>query len=311
MSVVLNVEPQGIEVDFAGTPVVILAGGRGTRLAPYTSVLPKPLMPVGDRSILEIVIDQLGSHGFRNINLSVGYLAHLIRAVFDHANARDGVEITFVHEEEALGTAAPLHLIDGLDRTFVVMNGDVLTTIDYADIVRYHHAARNMLTIATHVRTVKINYGMLDLDVMARVREFYEKPEIVSPVSMGIYVMEPEVLEYVPEGSYFDFPDLVRALLAAGQPIGAYRFHGKWFDIGREDDYAEAVLEWETNGLFGDGAGANGSGNGHVDVNGNHAHSETGGDSGAPPTLRIRPEGVREADEGSAAPRAAAGRARS
>jgi NDP-mannose synthase len=223
-------------------PVVILAGGRGTRLAPYTSILPKPLMPVGDQSILEIVVEQLASCGARSINLCVGYLAHLIRAVFDHRTPTD-VVINYVYEEDALGTAAPLLLVDGLDRTFIVMNGDVLTTMDYRDLLRHHREQGNLLTIAAHKRSIKIDYGMLHLDAAARVEGFEEKPEIVSPVSMGVYVMEPEVLAYIPEGS-FDFPDLVQTLLGRGEPVGAYVYDGVWFDIGRPTDHEEAVNAW-------------------------------------------------------------------
>jgi len=230
-----------------GTPVAILAGGRGTRLAPYTSVLPKPLMPVGDASILEIVVGQLADCGAKKINLCVGYLAHLIRAVFDH-RARPGVAIKYVYEEDALGTAAPLRHVSGLDTTFIAMNGDVLSTLDYRDLLRHHRAEGNMLTIATHNRSIKIDYGMLHLDVRGRVRGFEEKPEIVSPVSMGIYVMEPSVLEYIPEGMPFDFPDLVQDLVARGQAVGAYTYGGMWFDIGRTDDYERAVVAWTENG---------------------------------------------------------------
>jgi NDP-mannose synthase len=224
-------------------PIVILAGGRGTRLAPYTSVLPKPLMPVGDQAILEIVVGQLADFGARNISFCVGYLAHLIRAVFDH-RARPEVAITYVHEHEALGTAAPLRLVDGLNRTFIAMNGDVLTTLDYRALLQHHRTEGNMLTIATHNRSIKTDYGMLHLDVGARVQAFEEKPEIVSPVSMGIYVMEPEVLEYIPSSTPFEFPELVQTLLAEGQPVGAYVYGGMWFDIGRADDYQQAVDTW-------------------------------------------------------------------
>jgi NDP-sugar pyrophosphorylase family protein len=153
------------------TEAIILAGGKGTRLAPYTSILPKPLMPVGDRAILELVVDQLAATGVRKVSFCVGYLAHLIRAVFDQREKGD-VEIAYVHESEALGTAAPLRLVEGLDSTFIVMNGDVLTTIDYGDLVSYHRASGNVLTIATHERSIKIDYGMLHLDVSERVRDF-------------------------------------------------------------------------------------------------------------------------------------------
>jgi NDP-sugar pyrophosphorylase family protein len=232
-----------------GTKAVILAGGRGTRLAPYTSILPKPLMPIGNRSILEIVVDQLSGRGFNDITFCVGYLSHLIRAVFDNG-AKGNASITYVWEEEPLGTAGPLRLVDGIDRTFIAMNGDVLTTLDQRTLVQEHRASGNLVTIATHKRTIKADYGVLHLDgaktpMVRRVVAYEEKPEIVSPVSMGIYVLEPEALEYIPAGTYFDFPDLVHALLAGGKQVGAYMYDGPWFDIGRHEDYERAVAAWE------------------------------------------------------------------
>jgi NDP-mannose synthase len=229
---------------------VVLAGGRGTRLAPYTSILPKPLMPVGDRSILELVVDQLEQAGISDITFCVGYLSHLIRAVFDHRD-NEGVEIDYVHEHEAMGTAGPLRLVGDLDETFIAMNGDVLTNLDYAELVRYHRQHGNALTIATHDRRIKIDYGVLHLQQLGvnghkqhRITEFQEKPEIVSTVSMGVYVMEPSVIDFVPEGKAFDLPDLVQALLRANQPVGAFKYDGLWFDIGRKEDYERAVAEW-------------------------------------------------------------------
>jgi NDP-mannose synthase len=239
----------------ANTKTVVLAGGRGTRLAPYTSVLPKPLMPVGEQSILEVVVGQLEEAGIVEIQFCVGYLAHLVEAVFE--NRENGhVKITYVREQEALGTAAPLRLVEGLDSTFIAMNGDVLATLDYRELVKYHRAQGNVLTIATHKRSIKIDYGMMQLDVMSRVRGFDEKPEIVSPVSMGIYVMEPAVLDHIPSGQYFDFPDLVRSLLAADERVGAYLHDGLWFDIGRQEDYERAVEAWQAVHPNGNGSHA-------------------------------------------------------
>jgi NDP-mannose synthase len=263
---------------------VILAGGRGTRLAPYTSVLPKPLMPIGDRSILEVVVGQLEDAGIVNINFCVGYLAHLIQAVFD-SRENGHVDITYVREPEALGTAGPLRLVDGLDSTFIVMNGDVLTTIDYEELVRFHRQQGNAVTIATRERSIKIDYGLLHLGEDSRVREYEEKPTISSRVSMGIYVMEPEVIELVPQGQYFDFPDLVRVLLEQGEPVGAYNHTGLWFDIGRQEDYERAINVWvsgeATNGNGHASALTGQNGNGHAPAltgqNGNgHAPALTG-----------------------------------
>jgi NDP-sugar pyrophosphorylase family protein len=224
----------------------VLAGGRGTRLAPYTSILPKPLMPIGEASILELVISQLGRHGITRVTLSVGYLAHLIQAVLDHTD-QHGIQLDYVRESEPLGTAAPLRLIENLDTTFIAMNGDVLTDLDYGDLIRQHKLSGSVLTIATKDRTVKIDYGVLDLgerDDFACLTGFTEKPQIHYTVSMGVYVLEPEALEYIPPTGAFDVPDLVRCLLADDQPVGAYRHDGLWFDIGRPDDYIEANSIW-------------------------------------------------------------------
>jgi NDP-sugar pyrophosphorylase family protein len=233
---------------------VILAGGRGTRLAPYTSILPKPLMPIGDRAILEIVVEQLGQRGFHDVVLSVGHLSHLIRAVFDHSslaasNGSRPTRISYVYEELPLGTAGSLRLVTGLDRTFLVMNGDLLTTLDYADLLRRHRETDNLLTIATKRRGIKVDYGVLHLEnpsgTLPRVTGYEEKPEHVSTVSMGVYAVEPRALDFIPPDRAFDFPDLVHALLEAGEPVGAYPYDGLWFDIGRRDDYERAISAWQ------------------------------------------------------------------
>jgi len=240
----------------ASTRAVILAGGRGARLAPYTSVLPKPLMPIGERAILEIVVEQLEAHGVKDITFCVGYLSHLIRTVFDN-RANGHVNIRYVHERELLGTAGPLRLVDGLEETFIVMNGDVLTTLDYRNLVRHHRETGNAITIATRERTIKIDYGVLGVEnkkAPSPIVRFDEKPEVHSTVSMGVYVLEPWVLGYVPPHQRYDFPELVQSLLKYGEPVGAYPFDGAWFDIGREDDYSRAVESW-ANGDFADGNG--------------------------------------------------------
>jgi NDP-sugar pyrophosphorylase family protein len=227
------------------TRAIVLAGGRGTRLTPYTSVLPKPLMPIGDRSILEIVIDQLADCGITDLTLCVGYLSHLIEAVIG-GRERRRVNVDYVREEEALGTAGPLRLVEGLDDTFIAMNGDVLSNLEYEDLLRHHKESGGILTIATRQRRIKIDYGVLRLrtDALNQVYQYVEKPEMNSVVSMGIYVLEPEALRYIPEHGHFDFPDLVQALLRAGEQVQAYRYHGLWFDIGRHEDYEAAVAAW-------------------------------------------------------------------
>jgi NDP-sugar pyrophosphorylase family protein len=259
------------------TRAVILAGGRGTRLAPFTSVLPKPLMPVGERAILELVVEQLEACGITDITFCVGYLAHLIQAVFDQ-RSNGHVQIRYVHEQSALGTAGPLRLVESLDDSFIVMNGDVLTTLDVGELLRHHRQSGNVLTIATHERSIKIDYGVLHVGADgSRVQAYEEKPELFSAVSMGIYVMEPLVVEYVPPDTSFDFPDLVHALLRDDQPVGAYRHDGIWFDIGRQDDYEQAVALWLTlqNGQSGLDGTATENSNGAHSQNGSGPHTIT------------------------------------
>jgi len=228
--------------------VVILAGGKGKRLAPYTSVLPKPLMPIGERAILDVVVRQLSSYGYDRLTFAVGYLAHLIKAVFGDGSEWD-VSIEYHEESQPLGTAGPLALIEGLDDTFLAMNGDVLTTLDYAQLMEVHRRAGNMMTVATHRRTVHVEYGVLHTDGAAgatdRITGYVEKPELPYTVSMGVYVLEPAALDYIPEGVRFDVPDLVLALLRAGEPVGSYLFDGYWLDIGRHDDYQQALADYE------------------------------------------------------------------
>jgi NDP-sugar pyrophosphorylase family protein len=231
---------------------VILAGGKGTRLKPYTSVLPKPLMPLGDRAILEVVIHQLARHGLTDITLSVGHLAHLVEAVFGNG-ARYDANISYVQEDVPLGTAGPLRRVSGLDDTFLVLNGDLVTTLDFQELLRSHRASKNVLTIATRRRQVKIDYGVLGVNGgsrrLQRVVRFEEKPVLDRMVSMGIYVMEPQVLNFIPDGVHFDFPDLVHCLLDARAPLGAFIYDGLWLDIGRHEDYEQALALWEQGEL--------------------------------------------------------------
>jgi NDP-sugar pyrophosphorylase family protein len=226
---------------------VILAGGKGSRLAPYTTVLPKPLLPIGDRAILDLVVHQLRESGFTRVTLAVGYLAHLVRAVMGDG-ASYGLPIEYQEEEEPLGTVGPLALIEDLDDSFLVMNGDVLTTLDYAELLRIHKASGNILTVASHRRTVRTEYGVLHLGetsgLTSRIVGFEEKPQIPYVVSMGIYAMEPAARSFIEPGERLDLPGLVARLLDAGEQIGSYLFDGYWLDIGRHEDYERAIAEF-------------------------------------------------------------------
>jgi NDP-sugar pyrophosphorylase family protein len=227
---------------------IILAGGKGMRLRPYTAVLPKPLMPVGDRPVLDIVVRQLHHHGFERITMATGHLAELIEAMFGHGE-RYGVTIDYFREDEPLGTVGALAMIGGLDEDFLVMNGDVLTDIDYLGLLERHRASDAVATIATTRRHVQISLGVLKFDDGAdstRLTGYDEKPEIDYEASMGVYCFSPAVLEHIPAGSHSDFPELVLRLIAAGQVVRAWRSDDYWLDIGRHDDYEQAMDEFDT-----------------------------------------------------------------
>ncbi len=224
---------------------VVLAGGKGTRLAPYTKILPKPLMPIGDMPILEILLRQMRRAGVQEVILTVGHLSGLLNAFFQDGS-RWGLNIRYSYEEQPLGTAGPLSLVGGLDETFLVTNGDVLTTLNLADLIAFHRSHQAAATIATHIRRVHVDLGVIQFDGSDQVTGYIEKPTYEFRVSMGIYVFEPRVLQYVEHNQRLDFPDLVLRLLQAGERVMGYPFDGYWQDLGRPDDYEQAVLEWET-----------------------------------------------------------------
>lgn len=217
---------------------VILAGGKGTRLRPYTTTLPKPLVPVGDRPILEILLIQLRKAGVKKVTIAVNHLAELIMAFFGDGS-KWGLEIVYSLESQPLGTVAPLKLLNNLPNNFFVMNGDILTDIDFADLFRNHEKNKSLLTVSTYHRTTKIDFGVIETE-NNYISGFKEKPEYHFNVSMGIYVFSKEVLKVVPENQPFGFDQLVLTMLDKKMPILTYPFDGYWLDIGRPDDYATA-----------------------------------------------------------------------
>lgn len=226
---------------------VILAGGKGTRLKPYTTVFPKPLMPIRDKPILEIVIEQLKSHGLDDIIMAVGHYAELIKAFFGDGS-KHGVKITYSREDTPLGTVGALSLImDELDSTFLMMNGDVLTDIDYSKLVENHKKSGAMVTISLKKRNVNIDFGIVEIDDENTITDYTEKPTIDYHVSMGVYVLEPEVLDYIPAGEKMDFPELMKTLISDGKKINGFIHEGYWLDIGRPEDYDKANQDIENN----------------------------------------------------------------
>ena len=204
---------------------VVLAGGKGTRLAPYTKVLPKPLMPIGDMPILEVILRQMKCAGIDDVVLTVGHLSELMRTFFQDGS-RFGLHINYSYEDKPLGTAGPIALVGGLDETFLVTNGDVLTTLHFGELINFHKEGGAIATIAVHHRKVKIDLGVIQWDGSSQITGYIEKPSYDYCVSMGIYIFEPRVLDYIPSGQYLDFPDLVLKLIAAGEKVLGYEYEG-------------------------------------------------------------------------------------
>jgi len=218
---------------------VILAGGRGSRLEPYTHVFPKPLMPVGNRPILDIVLRQLAWAGISEVILTVGYQAAKLMKMVTAAGEFD-LKIKYSVEKEPLGTAGPLKLISGLGRDFLVLNGDVLTDLDFKSFLDFHLKTGAVATIASFRRNLDIDFGVIETKGN-RVIDYYEKPRIESLVSMGVYAFRRDILKYIPSRRPFDFPELVHVLLDNDIHPAVYRHRGEWLDIGRPDDYKKAV----------------------------------------------------------------------
>lgn len=223
---------------------VILAGGRGTRLRPYTVVLPKPLMPIGEFPILEVIVRQLARAGFDHVTMAVNHQAELIKAFF-HDGSKWGIRIDYSLEDRPLGTMGPLRLIADLPEHFLVMNGDVLTDLDFAALFDQHVAAGAIFTISSSRREEMIDYGVLDTDNDGRLTGFREKPRSHYEVSMGVYIVSARAVGYVPADRLYGFDHLMLDLLAAKEPVIVRRFDGYWLDIGRPDDYARAIDEFD------------------------------------------------------------------
>lgn len=224
---------------------VVLAGGMGTRLRPYTISIPKPLMPIGDRPILAIIISQLARCGFKRVTLAVNYQADILQAYFGDGS-KWGVQLDYSLETTALSTMGPLKLIRDLPEDFLVMNGDILTDIDYGEFYRSHVLGKHFFTISAAARDQKIDYGVLEVGADGRLSGFQEKPTIPYLVSMGVYCLNRSLLEGFPKDAPYGFDHLVTDLLASAKPIFIKRHAGYWLDIGRPDDYQKAADEWPT-----------------------------------------------------------------
>ncbi len=223
---------------------VILAGGRGRRLAPYTFVIPKPIVPIGTTPILDIVLRQLAYYGFKRATIALGHMSEIVRAVAGDGS-KHGLAIDYSDETVPLGTIGPLHLIGDLPEHFLVMNADLLTDLDFRVLAGFHASHGCIATIATCDKTTQLELGVLEADESGNITRFTEKPLLYHRVSMGIYLFDRRVLDFVPPGTHFGFDTLMHTLLARGERITSYHFGGRWLDIGVPADYDRAQEEIE------------------------------------------------------------------
>jgi len=223
---------------------IILAGGKGTRLRPYTVVLPKPLMPIGDYPILEVIIRQLVHANFTHITMAVNHQAEIIQAFFGDGT-KWGIKIDYSLEDKPLSTIAPLKLIKDLPENFLVMNGDILTDLNFSTFYENHVKNHNIFTIASYQREVKSEFGVLEVDDTLKLVGFQEKPISIYNVSMGIYMANKEIIDYIPSDTFYGFDHLMLDLIKDTKNASVDKFNGYWLDIGRPDDYIQAIDEFE------------------------------------------------------------------
>ena len=224
---------------------IILAGGKGTRLAPYTTVFPKPLMPIDGIPILEVVVRQLAHFQIKELIFTVSPQSEALLSAYFGNGRKFGVDVSYSKEEKPLGTAGPLALISGLTETFLVMNGDILTTLNYRKLIQYHRRHKGMVTIAMSQKKVQLELGVMEFNRAHQLTRYTEKPTLSYSVSMGIYVFEREVLKWIPSKKYLDFPELIQKLIKQRVKVVCYPSNDFWLDIGRHEDYEEAQKRFQ------------------------------------------------------------------
>lgn len=218
---------------------VILAGGLGTRLRPFTEIIPKPLLPIGERSVLEIQIEKLKQYGFDEVYLATNYKSQYVESFFGDGS-RYGVKLQVSKEEKPLGTAGPLLLLkEKLNEPFIVMNGDILSLVNFKELYNFAVSNDSLLTISVKKEVTPFDFGNIFFDGI-KVTGIEEKPDIISYILAGIYVMKPEIFKYFPKDEYFGMDHLIKKMIASNEMIIKYDLNEYWLDIGRIDDFNEA-----------------------------------------------------------------------
>jgi len=224
---------------------VILAGGKGTRLAPYTTVFPKPLMPIDGMPILEVIVKQLAHFQIKELIFTVSPQSEPLLSAYFGNGRKFGVDVCYSKEEKPLGTAGPLSIIPNLLETFLVMNGDILTTLNFQKLIRFHRRHQGMVTIAMTQKKVPLELGVMESNHAHHLTRYIEKPTLSYSVSMGIYVFERKILKWIPSKKYLDFPELIQKLIKQRVKVVCYPSNDFWLDIGRHEDYEEAQKKFQ------------------------------------------------------------------
>jgi NDP-sugar pyrophosphorylase family protein len=227
---------------------IILAGGKGTRLKPYTLVFPKPMLPVGGIPIIDTLIRQLSYFGFTDITISLGYMGGYVKMYFeDDSNKPEGVTINYVNEDQPLGTSGPVALVDNLEEDFLVINGDILSTFDYRKFFDFHKERKADLTIAVGVKEIKMNLGVVEFENGYRIKDFREKPTYTFYDNMGIYIYNRDILNFIEKNKRLDVNDLVLELLDKNRNVCGYISEEPyyWIDVGEHADYEKANEEFQ------------------------------------------------------------------
>jgi len=233
--------PRTDAYDVLDIPVIVMAGGKGTRMAPFTAILPKPLIPIGDKSILELIVDNFKPFGIKDFYFSINYRGEMIRAYFD--GLEKDYSITYIKEEKYLGTAGSLiYLKDMAPKTFIVSNCDIIVKANFAGVVEFHRKSESLLTIISSMQHHQIPYGVVDFKAGGEVTGIREKPEFTFPINTGVYILEKECIDYIPSGEVFHMTHLIEALMADGKKVSTYPINeNEYIDVGQWDEYRKAV----------------------------------------------------------------------
>lgn len=218
---------------------VILAGGKGIRLKPYTENVPKPMLTIMGYPVLEIIIRQLRHEGFREVVIAVNHLKQEIQEYFENGKKWD-IKISYSEEDDPLGTAGPLKKIKNLRDDFLVVNGDILTDLRFSDFFLLHRKSGSLCTVASYAMPFSVDFGVLKIDQNNELTDYLEKPQFYYDISMGVYGVNKKILDYTPQDERFDMPHLIKKLIENNEKVTGYPHEGHWFDIGSSNDYKQA-----------------------------------------------------------------------